>query len=364
MTLRLGQIVWSRWCVCCALLFFGTPLLLSGQSSSSRVSSIEKTELVLQSDAPCLVLIDGVEVARLNADGIARVLLSHGEKHIEAIGEHPEDRWETSILIEPGVKRVVAIGMRRTIAARKKREKTLAQQAQDEEDQKVLLDTARKSLFDAASYVSIPPGIFERVGENSGAVHEVAITKLISMGRHEVTQAQWESIMRSNPSDRKGAFHPVESVSWFDAKAFLDSLNAMDSSDFLYRLPTEAEWEYACRANADKEQSLEDAGWYVDNAGESTHRVGQKTPNGWGLFDMRGNVWEWVEDWYGLYDKKADLDPLAVEEGRARIIRGGSWWSPAEFSTCSYRGNLAPDYKATILGFRVVREEPSPVQPD
>ena len=330
----------------------------SQASSPQRVPQVEKTELVLQADAPCMVLIDGVEVARLAAGGVQRVSMVQGEKLIEAIGEHPDDRWQRSVIIEPGVSRVVAIGMKRVISEREGREKTEAERKREMEDRRVVLDAARASLFDDASYISIPPGIYLRHDEEAGASYQIAITKNIWMGRHEVTQAQWESVMGENPSDHRGGFNPVESVSWFEAKAFLDSLNALDASGIHYRLPTEAEWEYACRVGEEDAMELNDVGWYIDNAGESPHPVGQKKANAWGLFDMRGNVWEWVEDWYALYDPEQEIDPLSTREGRARVIRGGSWWSPAEYSTCSYRGNLAPDYKAIILGFRIVREIP------
>ena len=330
--------------------------VLAQASTTADVTISNETELVLQTDAPCLVLVDSVEVARLNAGDVQRVFVTNGEKKIIAIGEHPADRWERSILIEPGIKRVVTIGMKRVIATREHLEKTQQDLEREAEERKTLLDASRVSLFDTASYVKIPPGMFRRTEEAGGFTQEIAITKRIEVGRHEVTQAQWESIMGQNPSDNKGAFLPVESVSWYEVKAFLDSLNTLDPSTLLYRLPTEAEWEYVCLANAERSLPLEETGWYLDNANESTQRVGQKTPNAWGLFDMRGNVWEWVEDWYALYDAKAELDPLATREGRARVIRGGSWWSPAEFGTCTYRGNLAPDYKAIILGFRIVRE--------
>ena len=339
------------------------PVVYAQSRAASTVSALEKAELVIQADAPCLVMVDGVEVARLSAGGVRRVLLTTGEKRIEAIGEHPGDRWEKSMFVEPGIKRVVAIGMKRVIREREEREKTELERRRDAEAHAMLMTAARASLLDPASYVLIPPGVFLRVDEHRGVRQEVAITRNIAMGRYEVTQAQWESVMGDNPSDRRGPFHPVESVSWHRVQSFLDSLNALDASPVMYRLPTEAEWEYACRANEVEAFDPEPAAWYIENAGETTHPVGRKTPNAWGLFDMRGNVWEWVEDWYTLYDLTEDMDPVVTEKGRARVIRGGSWWSPVEYTTCTYRGNLSPDYKATILGFRIVREEP-PLPPD
>ena len=231
----------------------------------------------------------------------------------------------------------------------------LSNTEKDQEEQRRFKKAAHMSLFDSKSYVVIGPGHFIRTKDGDVPAHEVTLSKTIEIGKREVTQAQWESVMGYNPSDVVNPFNPVESISWYEVQAFLDSLNTAPGA-FIYRLPTEAEWEFACRAGATSQQSISEAAWYLDNSGEKPHPVGHKMPNEWGLYDMKGNVWEWVQDWYGLYNPDHNVDPGSPEEGRARIIRGGSWWSPAELTTCSYRGNLAPDYKAIILGFRLVRE--------
>ena len=219
-----------------------------------------------------------------------------------------------------------------------------------------LLTEARSSLFDSTNYVVLPKGVFVRQKDGDVPAHSVVISKQLQIGRHEVTQLQWEAIMGYNPSDVVNPYNPVESISWFEVNAFMDSLNSQYSDAFKYRLPTEAEWEYACLAGSISTLPIDEAAWFYDNSDERPHPVKQKAPNLWGLYDMRGNVWEWVSDWYALYDPKNNIDPESPGEGRARIIRGGSWWSPAEITTCTHRGNLAPDYKAIILGFRVVRE--------
>ena len=316
------------------------------------------TETVLQTDAPTLIVVNGEEIARLGTGEVKRVMLPVGELLIEAYGEHPEDRWEKTVHLEAGVRRVVTIGMKRIIRSRQRLDQSKQKQAQLEEEKAIAIEAARSLLLDPGSYVPIPRGAFTRVDEESGASPQrVNLTQTISLGKFEVTQFQWESIMGSNPSDSVAGMHPVESVTWFEVHDFLDSLNALSADSILFRLPTEAEWEFACMAGSSlTEQPLDEAAWYSDNARSHTHPVGQKQPNAWGIYDMQGNVWEWVSDWYGLYGTKEVTDPLGRAEGRARVIRGGSWYSPPEYSTCSYRGNLAPDFKGVILGFRLVRE--------
>lgn len=224
----------------------------------------------------------------------------------------------------------------------------------------VLGTAAFASLFDSTSYVSLPKGVFIRKKDGDVPAHSVAISRTIEIAVHEVTQTQWESVMGYNPSDVVNPYNPVESISWFEVQAFIDSLNAHKSDSYVYRLPTEAEWEYACLGGTIRSQNIEEVAWFSENSGERPHPIKQLRPNEWGLYDMRGNVWEWIDDWYALYDPRENIDPVSPGSGRARIIRGGSWWSPAEITTCSHRGNLAPDYKAIILGFRLVREIETP----
>ena len=214
------------------------------------------------------------------------------------------------------------------------------------------------SLFDSTSYIQLPKGTFMRKKDGEIPAHAVSIAKDIEIGVNEVTQAQWTAIMRYNPSDVVNPYNPVESISWFEVHAFIDSLNTLHEDGYVYRLPTEAEWEYACHAGSSGSGALGEVAWFNENAEERPHPVRQKKANQWGMYDMQGNVWEWVSDWYGLYDPDNNVDPGSPNNGRARVIRGGSWWSPAEITTCSHRGNLAPDYKAIILGFRLVREIP------
>ena len=169
--------------------------------------------------------------------------------------------------------------------------------------------------------------------ESERPQHQVTISRPFYMQTTEVTQGHWKRVMGNNPSvfDRCGDDCPVENVSWDDVQGFIKKLNNMEGTD-KYRLPTEAEWEYACRAGTttrfytgDSEEDLSRAGWYRFNSGDKTHPVGQKTPNSWGLYDMHGNVYEWVQDRGGTYPSGSVTDPRGPISGDNRIARGAAW---------------------------------------
>lgn len=222
-------------------------------------------------------------------------------------------------------------------------------------------------------FALIPAGSFimgenESLAEGKGderPAHEVTITKPFYMGIHEVTQDQWQKIMGNNPSKHVGADNPVDSVSWHDAQEFIKRLNRMEKHGY-YRLPTEAEWEYAARAGANSrypfgndESMLPDYAWITDNSGGVTHPVGQKKPNQWGIFDTSGNVREWTQDWYddAYYSKSPALDPKGPDRGYGKSYRGGSKDGGVFPTRSSYRWRETPDTVAQNLGFRIVRDK-------
>jgi formylglycine-generating enzyme required for sulfatase activity len=192
-----------------------------------------------------------------------------------------------------------------------------------------------------------PPGTFT-MGKTS---HQVTLTKGFWMGKTEVTQKLWKSVMGNNPSDNKGDDLPVEYVDWNDCQEFCKNTGL--------QLPTEAQWEYACRAGSTGPYAgtgkLKDMGWYDDNSDDETHPVGTKQPNAWGLYDMHGNVWEWCVDWYGDYSKGAVTDPKGSSSGSGRAVRGGSCRSNAGYCTSSYRESIGPSSAYSDYGFRLVR---------
>jgi formylglycine-generating enzyme required for sulfatase activity len=226
--------------------------------------------------------------------------------------------------------------------------------------------------------VSIPAGNFmmgspqKEKGSRDGEVqHKVTLTMDFYLGMTQVTQAQYEKVIGENPScfqgdevsGRDSSEFPVEKISWEDALKFCEKLSSLPdekSAGRMYRLPTEAEWEYACRAGSntafffgDDEESLSDYAWYYRNSGERPHPVALKKPNAWGLYDMHGNVHEWCSDWFAYhYPKGAVSDPAGPREGSSRVLRGGSWGVGALSCWSSSRsGSL---FRPHENGFRVV----------
>jgi len=181
------------------------------------------------------------------------------------------------------------------------------------------------------------------------------------IGKYEITQKQWGAVMGGNPSALKGDNLPVERVSWDDAQEFIQKLNSMTGRK--YRLPTEAEWEYAARGGAESRgymysggNNIGDVAWYKDNGGYKTHPVGAKAPNELGVFDMSGNVWEWVSDRYAYetYKSSGETNPKGPDSGSNRVRRGGSWSGEASHCRVSHRYYAAPGDRSGYLGLRLV----------
>ena len=215
-------------------------------------------------------------------------------------------------------------------------------------------------------FVPIPAGSFlmgspedEQDRGSDETQHAVTISQGFWMGKYEVTQGQWEAVMGSNPSrySQCGPRCPVEQVSWDDVQEFIARLNAREGgSGYRYRLPTEAEWEYAARAGTSGARygELDEIAWYAGNSGETIHPVGQKLANAWGLHDMLGNVWEWTADWYRSYPGADDEFDYS---GSRRVFRGGGWSDGAWYVRSAYRSITSPGYRFNFIGFRLVRTE-------
>jgi formylglycine-generating enzyme required for sulfatase activity len=194
--------------------------------------------------------------------------------------------------------------------------------------------------------------------------HEVTLTKSFYMQTTEVTQKQWLAVLGNNPSGflNCGENCPVEKVSWDDVQKFIKRLNQKEGSG-KYRLPTEAEWEYACRAGSTTAfcfgndiGMLAEHTWFGANSIDWSHQAGQKKPNAWGLYDMHGNVWEWCQDWYGIYPSEPVRDPKGPPSGSHRVSKGGSWRSAARFCRSAHRYGVDPGYRRPTRGFRLVKD--------
>ena len=267
------------------------------------------------------------------------------------------------------------------ITKRKKEERLRTEEEriirQKEEQERIRLEkdkkkiTKRNMIENSIGMILklIPAGKFlmgSKEESKTQPVHEVKISKPFYIGIYPVTQREWHSVMDSNPSNFNGDTLPVEKVSWIDCQEFIKKLNAKEETS-KYRLPTEAEWEYACRAGStteyyfgNDEKLLTDYAWFKENSYESTHQVGLKKPNKWGLFDMYGNVFEWCQDnWHDSYEG-APVDGKAWEPGSGkygpfRVYRGGGWDFAAEWCSSAARCRIIHDYRVAYLGVRLAR---------
>src|SRR5260370_8630072 len=216
-------------------------------------------------------------------------------------------------------------------------------------------------------FVSIPAGSF-MMGCSAGdhechadekPAHRVSITRPFEIGKYQVTQAQYEAVTTANPSYSQSRNLTVECVSGDDAQNFCEEVNGKGDG-YHYRLPTEAEWEYAARAgdSSCRYGPVDEVAWSRDNSGGKTHPVGEKKPNAFGLYDMLGNVWEWVQDWYSItyYTQSAESDPKGPGSGEYRVSRAGSWRQAVQVHPpLSSRYMLKPNVRSIVVGFRCVR---------
>ncbi|MDD4748208.1 MAG: SUMF1/EgtB/PvdO family nonheme iron enzyme, partial [Salinivirgaceae bacterium] len=204
---------------------------------------------------------------------------------------------------------------------------------------------------------------FGDVGSDEKPVHSVTVSDFY-MGKYEVTQAQWRAIMGNNPSKFSGCDNcPVEQVSWNDVQEFIKKLNAKTGKK--YRLPTEAEWEYAAKGGVETHgrashryagsNTLNDVAWNTNNSNSKTHPVGGKKPNELGIYDMSGNVWEWCNDWYdkNYYGSSPFNNPQGPSSGSYRVFRGGSWYGNASICRVAFRSFSTPDSGSYFIGFRL-----------
>jgi formylglycine-generating enzyme required for sulfatase activity len=319
-----------------------TPLAIAQNPAGSDPTG---TQLVILSNVPGTVRIDGVDRGEVQADIPLRLPAQPGEHIVEVFAG--EQRYQKAIAVQRGASQVVQVNF----------------QSYDWQDWP---ETLTDDL--GIEFLLIKPGTFKmgsaHLGTDEKPVHEVTMNEPFYLSKTEVTQAQWQAVMSSNPSSFYGATNPVESVSWNDVQRFLKTLNESDGCAGCYRLPTEAEWEFAARAGTstpynygEDVNELHIYAWYASNAEGKTHPVGQKRPNAWGLYDMHGNVWEWVEDRHAPYPGGAANETASAGD-TARVLRGGGWSSYATNLRSANRNHDTPVYRSNNVGFRLVRPLP------
>jgi formylglycine-generating enzyme required for sulfatase activity len=339
--------------------------------SAKAKANLNTGILILKTDLACRIMIRSEGLSEINfvgyKDDYVEVSLKAGQHFVLAQSLDGLYNWVEWVHIEKSERLEVNIKLKekKIAAERKAEDDRKAEEARKDDERKAQDERAAKERDNREidglrnSFARIPAGRF-LLGSNSGEADErpaliVTISRSFEIGKYEVTQAQWYALMRNNPSHFKAATRPVEKVSWYDIQDFILKMNDMNDA-YIYRLPTEAEWEYACRAGSLGEYAgnLNEIAWYKETSGNTTHTVGLGRPNAWGLYDMHGNVWEWCADWYIDY-YYSGVDPTGPSSGSKRVMRGGGWDNTASYLRSAYRSANSPGFRYGNLGFRLVR---------
>ncbi|MBR5530959.1 MAG: formylglycine-generating enzyme family protein [Bacteroidaceae bacterium] len=265
--------------------------------------------------------------------------------------------------------------MRLEEAARREREEAARAEAERRERERLEAERRERERYEAlppvikqlvANMVRVEGGTFTMgataeqgryAHDSEKPTHQVTLSTYY-IGKYEVTQAEWKAVMGTNPSEFKGDNLPVENVNWYECQEFIRKLNELTGKQF--RLPTEAEWEYAARggkrsygAKYAGDNDIDNVAWYWDNSNKTTHPVGRKRANELGLYDMSGNVFEWCQDWKGDYSTVSQTNPQGPATGTRRVLRGGSWLNVARDCRLSYRYDIGPDRRCSNFGLRL-----------
>jgi formylglycine-generating enzyme required for sulfatase activity len=354
----------------------------------SEISKLEKYEVYSQenvqtlaggsavrmqlgcTDTKCLAAIGQMDIAKLISGRVGKIgnrysvslnlFDTHNARAEKSVSEVGRSEDELVDLVRVAVRKLLGEGVVPSKFEQKIPEKATTAVALPE------LEKSFKDPYTGMEFVFIKGGCFE-MGDTFGdgeadekPVHEVCIDDFY-LGKYEVTQGQWEKVMDNNPSHFQGRDNPVEEVSWINVKQYIDRLNSQSGRK--YRLPTEVEWEYAARSGGKKEKfsgtsqegELGQYAWYYDNSGNQTHPVGEKRPNGLGLYDMAGNVWEGCADWYDAhyYQNSPKDNPRGPGNGALRVLRGGSWFGRPWIVRAANRFRYDPANRFYLYGFRL-----------
>lgn len=301
--------------------------------------------LKIRPDTNCSIYVDGDYKGQFATGAFLKLKLNKGVYEIKAVGENPKDLFMAYDTIKTTDESIFYITLRQTIFQRIERE--------------------AEKVATEMQMVDVAGGSFEMGSKNGRKdekpVHHVEVSSF-KMGKFEVTQTQWKALMGDNPSVNKNCDDcPVENVTWDMVQAYINKLNVKTGKH--YRLPTEAEWEYAARGGVNHSEfnysgsaNLAKVAWYSINSDGKTHPGGQKQANQLGVFDMTGNVLEWCQDWYGetYYKHSNSKDPQGPESGTNRVLRGGSIAENPDVSTVTYRVSRPPGSTQGNFGFRLV----------
>lgn len=324
-----------------------------------RNDSLENcAKLKVKSNLDCVMYVDEEERANLTANKLEKIPLSPGEYLLkyESV-ENKADSIEEEYIMpdEDELKKVDLLQIKQD------REREERERKEREARGEVEVNGVKFKMV----YVeggSFTMGATAEQGSDATAdekpAHQVTLSDYY-IGETQVTQALWKAVMGNNPSNWEGDNLPVEGVSWDEAQEFIAKLNGIIGRTF--RLPTEAEWEYAARGGKNSKEykysgsnSIDEVAWYDENSGDKTHPVKERKANELGLYDMSGNVWEWCNDWYGDYSSDAQTNPQGPDEGSARVFRGGSWRIKARYCRVSFRYCYTPMFRHDYVGFRLV----------
>jgi formylglycine-generating enzyme required for sulfatase activity len=341
----------------------GAPAVVAAEYAPGAPPAITG-EIDFRTEVASTISVDGVEIFRLPKDGGRVIPIATGRHVVSAVAAETGTRWEKPINVLSGQRATAIVEFPPPTPAGYR-----AAESFTVSDPRIEFVPVRAGEFVMG---------FEGRHQNEQPAHRVRLTKPFELGRYELTQEQWSAVMGPIELDQSGDIwsakklrirlldigdkKPVVGVSWEDVQEFLTKLNSLDQRH-VYRLPTEAEWEYACRAGTDVDlpSDILEMAWVKDNFGLEMHPVGKKRPNAWGIFDMQGNAEEWVNDWYDkdYYRRTPAEDPKGPATGTTRVLRGGDAWNPTSNCRCAYRqGDLGqPIARRASTGFRVVREE-------
>jgi formylglycine-generating enzyme required for sulfatase activity len=299
-------------------------------------------------DEDCDILIDGDNEGHLKLNMMLKIKLHKGQYLLQVNGANAADQInETLTVDETGIERLYSIKLKAVTDMR------VGKQAE-----------SQRSVGLKSDMVLVQGGTFSMGSDdgekNEKPVHTVTVNSFY-ICKYFVTQAQWQAVMGYNPSLKKCDDCPVENITWDEAQTYCKKQSELTGRG--YRMPTEAEWEYAARGGKKSDaftysgsNNIDDVAWYGSNAGGAPHPVGQKQPNELGLYDMTGNAWEWCSDWYdeNYYGSGPAQNPQGASTGPLRVIRGGSWRSPPRDCRAVDRNFDLPDYHSGSIGFRLV----------